>query len=421
MTLLFEPRRSGFTLSLALLATSPLAAQHGPSVLTLLDADDRAVQVGEPAVGTLGVGDWVAPDGAYLQAWAIDLQRGTRVTVDLASNDFDPYLYVLGPGLGDPISDDDGGGACNARITFRAPEDGDYRIVVSGHGFEGGDGGEFSLSVSSAATPIRPGTCGETVDAAFYLDLPTDDRMLTLDEGITGELTGADAVSPEGRHVEAWAFTGEAGQDVTFDLISRDFDAFLYLAGPGLGGALTNDDGAGACNARITLMLPESGTYRVIASTLPSDEVGRYEIRAAGHPGPMLEGNCPGGGGGGAADVDELLLLDAGDREIHSGEVIPAVLEVGDPVVGGGRHAQAWAFTAEAGESYQIDLSSPDFDPFVYLLGPGLETYLSDDDGGSGSNARLRFTALESGVHMIVVSSFGAMQTGSFILRVGPG
>jgi hypothetical protein len=76
------------------------------------------------------------------------------------------------------------------------------------------------------------------------------------------------------------------------DLLSTDFDAFLYLVGPGVEGANFDDDGAGACDARLTITASESGTFRVAVNTVLAGSVGSYRLRVAEEPGPMTPGEC---------------------------------------------------------------------------------------------------------------------------------
>ena len=60
------------------------------------------------------------------------------------SDDFDSYLFVVGPGLPEPLSDDDGGEGLNSRLVISFPADGVYRVVASSLG---GATGMFTLTV----------------------------------------------------------------------------------------------------------------------------------------------------------------------------------------------------------------------------------------------------------------------------------
>ncbi|WP_444676762.1 hypothetical protein [Halomonas sp. E19] len=59
------------------------------------------------------------------------------------------------------------------------------------------------------------------------------------------------------------------------DLHSKDFDAFLELEGEGL--ALSDDDGGGELNARISAHLA-AGTYRTTARAYGNSESGHYTL-----------------------------------------------------------------------------------------------------------------------------------------------
>jgi hypothetical protein len=68
------------------------------------------------------------------------------VLIDVRSDDFDAYLYVVGPGLTEPLSNDDGGDGTNSQLTMTLPGTGTYRIIASAYGSD--DSGDFTLSVS---------------------------------------------------------------------------------------------------------------------------------------------------------------------------------------------------------------------------------------------------------------------------------
>ena len=54
------------------------------------------------------------------------------------------HLYVHGPGLPEPLSDDDGGEGLNSRLTISFPANGVYHVVASSLG---GELGTFTLRV----------------------------------------------------------------------------------------------------------------------------------------------------------------------------------------------------------------------------------------------------------------------------------
>ncbi len=109
-------------LALAVAARAPLAAQVdgtlavGDSVRDSLTAQSRRL----PAERT------------YAREWGFRGAAGETVTIDVASDAFDAYVFLLGPGFdATPPQDDDSGGRCNARLAVRLPQSGDYIIVVT--------------------------------------------------------------------------------------------------------------------------------------------------------------------------------------------------------------------------------------------------------------------------------------------------
>ena len=131
---------SGAHLLLAVAAA--LAAQQRPA---------GTIAVGQTIHGTLRRGDAVSRDRSYVQQWEIAADQGAVVTIDLASDRFDAYLIVYGPGIANDLQDDDSGGNCNARITVRFPQRGVYHIAVTST--EQRQVGPFTLSVTSGSKP----------------------------------------------------------------------------------------------------------------------------------------------------------------------------------------------------------------------------------------------------------------------------
>lgn len=76
---------------------------------------------------------------------------------------------------------------------------------------------------------------------------------------------------------DAYEFDGEAGQAMTIELQSEDFDTILLLKGPNGDILTSNDDYGGTLNSTIVLELPEDGTYSAVASSF-SGQGGDYQI-----------------------------------------------------------------------------------------------------------------------------------------------
>jgi hypothetical protein len=385
----------------------------GPSVLTLLPYGNRHLAVDGRASGSLSNADYRSADDRHLQAWAFEGRAGQSVTFDLMSDDFDAYLFVIAPGTEDVLDDDDGGGGCQARVGLTLQQGGTVRVVVSSQSLR--TTGTFTLSASSTPAPMRPGQCGTfSADVATFRTLPLK-GTLALGQSATGALTSQDAVDDGGSYVQVWGLQGEANHSVSIDLVSDDFDAMLYLIGPGLSGALTDDDGGGACHSRITTTLPETGTYRVIASTLTPGVIGSFTLGVTSEPGPVSDEECVSPS---AAELPPLDDLPLDGRMLRPGVDLEGRLTGDDVRHDDGSFVQAWGLEVVQGTAYTIDLRSDDFDAFLYAVGPNPRDIETDDDSGGGCHARITLQPSESGLVRVVVSSIGAGQTGVFRLRV---
>ncbi len=262
------------------------------------------------------------------------------------------------------------------------------------------------LLPSAAAAQAAQGVGG----SVLWLPQPTG--RLQPGGDIRGSLSSADYRLPRDTYFDVWELEGRVGESLTLDLRSDDFDALLYVVGPGLDKTLADDDGGGGCHARITLTFLENGTYRVIASSAESRTTGVYTLRASATPEPVQEREC------GAADPSALTGLPTENRRLRVGDRVSGSLSSADRTLDDGRPVQAWALEASAGQTVNITLESDGFDTFLFLLGPGITSPMSDDDSGGELNARVTVTFPETGTYVVVVSSADRRATGAFQLSV---
>jgi hypothetical protein len=274
------PRRSALTIPLTLallipeagLAQAP-AARPGGSVLWLPRPAGR-LEVEKETRGALSASDYASPTDAYLDVWELEGKAGVSVTIDLKSEDFDAVLFVVGEGLAQTLYDDDGGGRCDARVAIRFLEDGVYRIAATTASPR--TTGVYTI-VASTNPPSPPAiTCGGTDPAAFAA-LPVTGRA-TIGGTVSGALGAGDPTVETDKYAETWELAAEAGQTVTVRLESDAFDTFLVVMGPGLASPLSDDDSAGELNSELTVTFPESGGYRIIATSAGPGATGAYRL-----------------------------------------------------------------------------------------------------------------------------------------------
>jgi serine protease Do len=82
------------------------------------------------------------PGKQYMKVHEVKMTAGENYVIDMKSQEIDSYLLLENP-AGKVVADDDDGP--NARIIYRAPEDGTYRIIATSFGTE--ETGSYTLTV----------------------------------------------------------------------------------------------------------------------------------------------------------------------------------------------------------------------------------------------------------------------------------
>jgi hypothetical protein len=253
------------------------------------------------------------------------------------------------------------------------------------------------------AAPARAG--------GSILWLPRPGGRLTPEQETRGALSSSDYVSATDAYLDIYELQGKAGESITIDMKSADFDAVLYVVGEGLAETLNDDDGGGRCDARVEVRFLEDGIYRVVATTAAARTTGVYTIRASANPPAPPEISC------GGTDPAAFAALTVTGR-VAVGATVTGSLNSGDATAGDGKYAEAWELSGEAGQTVTIRLESDGFDAFLVVVGPGLGSPLTDDDSAGELNAELTVTFAETGVYRIVATSAGSGSTGAYRLTV---
>jgi len=234
---------------------------------------------------------------------------------------------------------------------------------------------------------------------------------LILEQEVRGSLSASDYTSPTDAYLDVWELEGKAGESVTIDLKSTDFDAVLYVVGAGLAETLDDDDGGGRCDARIAIRFLEDGVYRVAAATMAARTTGVYTIRASANPPAPPEITC------GGTDPAAFAALPVTGR-LTIGGTVGGALSAGDPTLEAGKYAEAWQLSGEAGQTVTIRLESDAYDAYLVVVGPGLASPLTDDDSAGELNAELTVTFPTTGVYQVIATSASTGSTGAYRLTV---
>ena len=261
------------------------------------------IRVGETVTGTLNSDDPELPsDSTYYERWILPVNANQSFTVDVESSDFDAYV-LLTRGRGDKLVDnDDGGGGCNARLVYTARDDHPLRIFVNTASQH--QSGRYTLRVTAGESPTEPkGNCRFTGGAAAGAATPrrpadgaaATARRIAIGQTQQGSLTRNDVlVSSDSTYAQAWTIQVRVGQTVTIDLESDDFDAYLFLQGPGISGGrdYQDDDSGGNCNARLTATFPQNGEYEVVVNTAGKYATGQFSLSVTTGSKPKSVARC---------------------------------------------------------------------------------------------------------------------------------
>ncbi|MEO1349254.1 MAG: tetratricopeptide repeat protein [Cyanobacteria bacterium J06635_15] len=96
---------------------------------------------------------------------------------------------------------------------------------------------------------------------------------------VEGTLTVGDEILSDGSLYDVYAFEGEAGQVFTIQMTSSAFDTYLIWVDSGGQTLGENDDTSlDDTNSTLTLVLPETGQYRVFANAFANTGRGNYQL-----------------------------------------------------------------------------------------------------------------------------------------------
>lgn len=256
-----------------MIKTGVLTALTGAFVLTAAGATAQnatpVVAPGTPVTATLTSSDALLSDGRNYRCYRLRTTAGQSYAIELNSNEFDAYLTVLTGGCaGEVLATNDDAVGTNAGISV--PGDGNSRYILAS-GLSQGELGSFTLTVRQFPTV----------------------RARAQDVGMGGRLNGyldeADPLTNEGKAYEIYSFTGRAGQMITIDLSSDNFDSYLILGRQtpsGFQAIQEDDDGQqNGLNSRISFTPPETGEYRFKVMGLSTGARGDFAIDIGPGPG----------------------------------------------------------------------------------------------------------------------------------------
>ncbi|MCY4671074.1 MAG: pre-peptidase C-terminal domain-containing protein, partial [Rhodococcus sp.] len=245
------------------LVTSYAANETGSYELTVTSSVVNRLPGVRRERGRLEPGDSESR-GRYRDEYSVDWIQGERYRIDLRG-DFDTYLEITGPDLREQNDDTDS--VSHSALEVAAPQTGTYQVTVSS--YEERESGSYELEIAPVDAPP-----------------PTDVEELRIGPPVSGRLSEEDPLTETGRYYDSWVINGEAGQALTLEAESDDFDTVLLLISSDGDVLDRNDDAApdendGAAystNSRVSIRLPTTGRYRVRVTSYTAGETGVYRV-----------------------------------------------------------------------------------------------------------------------------------------------
>lgn len=372
------------------IATTDNNAEYGP--YTLLLSIPQGSNLEEPAAsqevtppieewkGRLGKGDDTLSTGEFVDTLEIKGTKGEEWTLDLRSSDFDPYLGLKMPD-GETLANDDFEGARDrSLLRFELQESGDYEIQVTS--YQAKENGSYVLTLHR--------NTGRSED-----DEATES---TTEQSFTGVLGEGDETLESGEWYEVHSIEGRPGQQFRAEM-TGEFDTYLILTGPGELNVQNDDGPEGQSHSVLEAVLPEQGTYTLVATSYEANQGGSYTLTTTS---------------------EEGFLQSSTQRDttrIQSGEVTQGSLQNGDMSLQAGEHVDFFAMDVEPGMLLQISLESNEFDPYLMLELPDGGNDSNDDWDGSRTLSRIEIPVTQEGQVRIGATSYRPGESGNYTLK----
>ena len=244
------------TRTLTTLAAAALLAGCHPAQVAPLSS----INLNTSVDGRLTPQDQRAPDNTAFQVWTFHGAQGDMVQVDATSAQFDAYAAIQDANGTELAHDDDSGGGTDARIRFAVPATADYRIVV--RSFRPGGFGAYRLRLTFLGIMVA-GANGANIERGQIM---------------RGRLAPGDPRLSDNSIYHVYNYYGHAGEAITIDVMSDEFDAFAILQDPQGNEVARDDDSGEGTNARIVTTLRQAGLYRIIVNSYAANASGAYTL-----------------------------------------------------------------------------------------------------------------------------------------------
>jgi hypothetical protein len=266
-------------------------------------------------------------------------------------------------------------------------------------GTSGGGGVEVRAQVEGLA----PVSFYASIDAACS----ATPSAFTIGTPLTATLTASDCRRAGGSRVQRFRFT--LAQPISLELTqtSTMFDAYMLLEdAAGQLVALADDISESERDAAMRVFLP-AGEYVITASGYSATDIGDYTLNAAVDSSAVTDCNVYHEWVVRGVQVDQ----DLSDTDCNLSDQ-----------AGNTYYADTYLVYLRQGETISVVQTSGDLNTYVELyqvVGGGFSFIdFNDDEGGGSTNSALTYTATVTGVFLLVPSSAGNRETGTYTLTI---
>jgi hypothetical protein len=243
------------------------------------------IAVNQQVTGNLTPGD-LRYDGKPMQTWAFTCSAGQSFQMDILST-WDNYAILFDPMGGVATRDDDGGPeSLNARITHTCQMTGVYRLGITVYSTSTTPG-PYTLQVQGGPQqmmmnqpqPMNQPTAMAMPQTMAAIPAPGAMGQIAANQTLNGRLETGDRMMTDSTWADLWQFQGTAGQMVTIELRSAEFDTYLQLLDANNNRLAEDDDSLGDLDSRIIFRLPSTGTFQVVVNNIgDTRRAGSYTL-----------------------------------------------------------------------------------------------------------------------------------------------
>ena len=221
---------------------------------------------------------------------------------------------------------------------------------------------------------------------------------LTLDgKAIASVLNANDNTLPDGSYYKAYRFQGQAGQSVLIEMRGNGIDPYLVLFDQKGRKIAEDDDGGGGKNARLAITLPSTGIYTLYANSYEVGETGSFTLSG------LLSNNSTA-----ASTSDRGFLLQKNGMLGIRSRILAR----------DGSLFDAFTFNGRAGQVVQLELTSPDFHPYLVLFAPNSQIVKENNGLPSRKQASITIELPLTGTYRAIVNAFDRTGKGSYSFTV---